>query len=31
VLLKEFETSVENENWDTFPITVIERYEENED
>jgi len=26
-LLKEFETSVEDENWDTFPIAVIERYE----
>ncbi len=30
-LLKEYETSVEEENWDIFPLAVIERCEENED
>jgi hypothetical protein len=29
-LLKEFETTIKDENWDIFPITIIERIVERE-
>lgn len=30
-LLAEFETTEKDENWDVFPLAIIERYEEGEE